>query len=198
VNESLPEILDGCRAGKEDAIGELVRRFQPWALGFARALLDDADLAEDAVQEGFVTALARLADLRDDAAFPAWFRQILRTQTNRILRGRRENPQPDLPDEPSPAPSARDLASRHHLAALVRGCLAALPEKPRCVMESFYLDERPVADIAQTLGIPTGTVTRRLHEGRERVRAMLLGRLGAEASLAADTATIRKRKGLLL
>ena len=53
--ELLSEILERCRRGDESAVAELVRRFQPWAVDFAKALLDDEHLhpqAQQAVQRG--------------------------------------------------------------------------------------------------------------------------------------------------
>ena len=39
----------------------------------------------------------------------------------------------------------------------------------------FYLDDMKCSQIAERLGVPQGTVKRRLHDARERLRAMLLG-----------------------
>src|SRR5689334_4382413 len=74
---------------RQAAFGEVVRRFQDMAYGYAYAALGDPHLAEDAVQEAFVAAWHRLDQLREAAAFPGWFRRILRTECRRLTRGKR-------------------------------------------------------------------------------------------------------------
>jgi RNA polymerase sigma-70 factor (ECF subfamily) len=71
VSEELAELVKRCEAGDDNALASLIRRFQPVSLELARALLDDRDLAEDVVQETFITALQRLPELRQADAFPA-------------------------------------------------------------------------------------------------------------------------------
>ena len=147
-----------------------------------RPLLDDASLAEDAVQEAFTTALLRLNDLRDPLAFPGWLRQIVRTQANHLLRKRREV---CLEDEtrlqqggsPMPEPERNDL--REYVREVIRGLAPLI----RDTTELFYLEERSCAEIAAMLKVPQGTVKRRLHDARQRLRGVLLRSLDRGADL---------------
>ena len=91
--ELLEELLARCAEGDQSAVAVLVRRFRSYAMDLAVHMLDDRHLAEDAVQEAFLTALMRLEDLRTPAAFPGWLRQIVRTRATRIRR-RLESPKP--------------------------------------------------------------------------------------------------------
>lgn len=171
----LRDLLKMCEMGDGEAVPELVRRFRPWALDFAAAITDDRDLAEDAVQEAFITALRRLTDLREPNAFPGWFRQIIRTQARRILRGRRELSvaQDDLVVAGDCSPEERLQAEE--LRAVVRKALQSLPNAGRDTAELFYLEEMSCAGISDRLEVPEGTVRRRLHDARARLRDMLLG-----------------------
>ncbi|MBN1342695.1 MAG: sigma-70 family RNA polymerase sigma factor [Phycisphaerae bacterium] len=171
--DQLCEILERCRRGDGEAVRLLVVRFRDGALDLARCLLSDEHLAEDAVQEAFLKALDRLGDLRDPAAFPGWFRQIVRTQCHRILRRQREpvvcvdaNGVVD-PGSPEAGVVGEELRS------LVRCAMSELPAKQREAVELFYLDDRPCGEIAAMLGVPSGTVRRRLHEARRRLRDAL-------------------------
>jgi len=85
----LSEVVRRARAGDADASGELVRRFQDFAFGFAVRWTDDSLAAVDVAQEAFATVFARLEDLRDDEAFPGWFAAIVRTCAQRYRRGGR-------------------------------------------------------------------------------------------------------------
>jgi len=174
VSDELTALLSRCEAGDDDALASLVGRFQPVALDLARALLGDRDLAEDAVQEAFITALQRLPELRQPGAFPAWLRQIVRTHANRIRRKQRELPLNEV--EPVFAGlSPRQQKESEELRKRVRQSLRALPESGRRTSELFYLDELSCPEIANLLQIPLGTVKRRLYDSRKRLRAMLLG-----------------------
>jgi DNA-directed RNA polymerase specialized sigma24 family protein len=59
------------------------------AYGYAYALLGDAHLAEDAAQEAFIVAWRRLEDVRNPDTFPGWLRSVVRTQCDRMTRGKR-------------------------------------------------------------------------------------------------------------
>src|SRR5688572_16719875 len=81
-----PEASLRCR---QEAFGELVRRHQDLAYGYAYALLSDPHLAQDATQEAFLTAYRSLGQLRVAGAFPGWLRRIVRTHCRRFTRGAR-------------------------------------------------------------------------------------------------------------
>ena len=176
--ELLSELLVRCRAGDDSAVAELVRRFQPWAIDFAAALLDgDFHSAEDAVQAAFVTALSRLDDLREADAFAGWFRQIVRTQTRRISRRRQELVDLADCDARSVEVSPLDLAELEERRRIVRAAIEKLPRPANEAAALHYLQELEVREVAQRLAIPTGTVKRRLHDAREKLRERLRGQL---------------------
>ena len=178
LNESLQDLLGRCGAGEDDAITELIRRFRQRAIELATALLDDRDLAEDAVQEAFLTALSELPKLREPEAFPAWFRQIVRTRCNRIIRRRQELPLDDVEEQLHSSDSPAKHIEREELCAKVREAMRNLPSAERETVELFYFDQRNCASIASLLQCPGGTIRRRLHDARQRLRGMLLGYIG--------------------
>jgi len=139
--------------------------------------MEDETLAEDAVQEAFITALQRLPELRDPAAFPAWLRQIIRTCAYRITRKRRELPTADVVELADKKLTPAEALARQELHRKVREAVHALPPAGRRTVELFYLDERSCAEVADLLHIPQGTVKRRLHDARKRLRGMLLGHI---------------------
>src|SRR5262250_2744846 len=73
-------------SGDVAAFVELTRRFQQFAFGSALSLVRDFQQAEDVVQEAFVAAWSALPTLAEPAAFPGWFRSIVRRQAFRVLR----------------------------------------------------------------------------------------------------------------
>ena len=186
------ELLKRCRKGEEEAITILVRRFQARALDLAAALVRDNALAQDAVQEAFLTAIRQLDNLRDEAAFWGWLRQIVRTECCRILRRRKEVLRPEADEQPSDAPSPREHAQQADRRRIVRRALAALPPSSRHPMEMFYLDDLGCEEIGLRLGIPTGSIKRRLHEGRTRLRRLLLSYVPESLAFLAASTGVRR------
>lgn len=87
-------------------------RCGPAARDLAAAILKDRHLAEDAVQAAFVAALGKLGQLHEAEAFPAWLRQIVRTQAHRILRKRQERCEEVVEPVANEAPPEEHLQQR--------------------------------------------------------------------------------------
>jgi len=170
VPELLSELLVRCRAREESAVAELVRRFQPKATDFAAALFGgDVHAAEDAVQAAFVVALSRLEELREPNAFAGWFRQIVRTETNRITRRSKEVRH----DVDRIAPSSLDVVVNEERRDIVRRAIQLLPPRSGEAAALHYLEELAIREVAARLSIPAGTVKRRLHDARQKLRERL-------------------------
>ncbi|HMH76185.1 MAG TPA: sigma-70 family RNA polymerase sigma factor, partial [Candidatus Udaeobacter sp.] len=149
-------LIRRAQEGDLEAFAEVTRRFQHMAFGYALARLRDLQQAEDVVQEAFVAAWFGLRTLADPAAFPGWFRGIVRHQAHRILRQRR---QASLPLETAltvPAngtgPDGR-LEEQERVAAVL-GAIAGLPSSVREVTTLFYVHDCTQQDIATFLGLP--------------------------------------------
>ena len=175
MHETLSEIIELCREGDEDALSELVRRFHRWAHDLAAVQVDCPHRVDDVVQEAFCAAIRGLPRLRSSAAFPSWLRQIVRRTAARANRADREVSLEQLPDAPDPTAGADDVLSSEELRARVRRAVASLPVHVRSAVELFYFEERSCREVSDLLHIPGGTVRRRLHDGRQRLREMLLG-----------------------
>src|SRR6185503_14343287 len=92
LGESRPEPATDRREALSQALVEHGDRLYSLALRITR----DADLAADAVQEGFATALARVADFRGEARIGTWLHRIVYTKAIDLLRARgREAPMPE-------------------------------------------------------------------------------------------------------
>lgn len=156
--------------------------------GLALTLLGDADDARDAVQEAFAAAWLRLRQLRDPAAFPAWLRTIVATQCARQLRRRAR---PSEAAEP-PRPAEAD-ARRVDYQALVASAVAALPEGERHVTVLFYFLEYSQPEIARILCLKPGTVAKRLHSARARIRRRLPASVRSEFVRVAPSRTFAEQ-----
>lgn len=163
-------------AAKREAFGELVIRFQDMAFGCAFAVLGDVYLAQDTAQEAFVVAWQKLAQLREPAAFPGWFKRIVLTQCNRLLRCKRLQ---ILPLEAGANASTQDpgphvSAERQDLLTKVLQAINALPENERLVTTLFYVNGYTQADIGEFLEVPVSTVNKRLYSARQRLKCSVV------------------------
>ena len=140
---------------------------------FAYHLCGDADVAEDLVQEGFLRALARRAQLRDTSRALSWLLMIVR----RVFLENRRKTQRHLQliegDETLMDPPFGNLEEEMFRGALseeVTDALAALPEEWRTCLMLREVDEFSYEEIAEIVECPVGTVRSRL----ARARAQLL------------------------
>ena len=164
---------DSPAASRREAFGELVIRFQDMAFACAFAVLGDVYLAQDTAQEAFVVAWQKLAQLREPAAFPGWFKRIVLTQCNRLTRCKRLQIVP-LAEEVNASkidPGPHASAERHDLLAKVLQAINALPENERLVTTLFYIDGYTQADIGDFLEVPVSTVNKRLYSARQRLKS---------------------------
>jgi RNA polymerase sigma factor (sigma-70 family) len=153
---------------QHQAFGRLVERHQHLAFGLALSFLHDVEGAKDAVQEAFTSAWLRLRQLRDPAVFEAWLRSIVASQCKRQLRRRAPT------DDPAAPPGSVDAESRRpDYQPLVASALAALPEGERRVTVLYYFLGYTQPEIARLLRLKPGTVGKRLHSARQRIRRSL-------------------------
>lgn len=177
--------LEQCREGDSLAIERLVQTHQQDVYRLALSILDDPDDADDATQEVFLSALRGLDSFRADASFKTWlFRITVNVCRSRLQRFKRrelvkqilQSLFPLRGDQPYPERSRRDPESeaiQNESDAALWHAIHALDEKHRIPVVLRYYHDLPVADIAEMLGVPVGTVHSRLNHARERLRMLL-------------------------
>ncbi len=165
--------------GNDDAFARLVVAFQDMAVGYGYSILGDFQLAEDAAQEAFLDAWRHIGSLREPVAFPGWLRRIVFKHCDR--RTRRHDPPTSsleaIGDEPFEGPSPADIAEGHQMRDRLMEALATLPERQRSVLVLHHMSGHSVAEIGEFLGVPAGTIKKRLHDARARAREVLLAGL---------------------
>lgn len=170
---------DRSRQANEDErrqlLDRLVAQFAEAAYHWARIVLEDEDKVYDAVQEAWLNAYLHLDQLRDGAAFPGWFRQIVLTACYRAIR--REKPSiplsEQLPEEAVHQPDPVEEIEQNERLARIREAVLALPEAERLVTELFYFDDYAQQEIAEALAVPLTTVKKRLQYARRRLKGMI-------------------------
>ena len=168
--------LRQCREGDPLAIERLVNTHQAEVYRLALSILDDPDEAGDATQDVFVSALRSLDSFRGDASLKTWLFSIAinlcRSRLQRSgNRARLRQILQSLVRRDQPGPESE--AIRHEANSALWQAVRALDDKHRIPVILRYYHDLSVAEIAETIGIPVGTVHSRLNHARERLRARL-------------------------
>ncbi len=165
--QSDEQCIQRCLDGQPQVYRQLVQRHERAVLAYLRAKLGDQHLAEEAAQEAFVRAYFSLGKLRKRASFLSWVLGIATRTGQEVLRSRtRMRSSGDLLDQPAPAPAT---APDEGLAK----ALSHLSEVYREVIALRYHAGLGCAEVAQKLGVPLGTVTKRLSRAYALLREAL-------------------------
>jgi RNA polymerase sigma factor (sigma-70 family) len=171
-------------AGDTASLATAFERWRPRLLAAGLRLLNDPAEAQDAVQETFLVALARLHDLREQPAFGGWLLAILRNHCLQQLRMRRhEQRVEEIADDALIDHGIDQRLDRHALREWIFGMIGRLPEPFKLAALLRYFGSYPsYAEIAAILDVPVGTVRSRLAQVKQRLADAVL----AQADLPAD------------
>ena len=169
-------LVDRAKLGDRQAYGELVERFRGSVYAMAVQRVRNPAEADELAQEVFVHAMRKLPQLRDARCFAGWLRRIVaRMAVNRLTRkGPHFGTDPEVLAEVAGAdrgPPA-DLELAEAKAGLHVG-LARLKPDDRAALEAFYLRGRSLKQMAKEFDAPVGTIKRRLHVARQRLKDVL-------------------------
>jgi RNA polymerase sigma-70 factor (ECF subfamily) len=165
-------LVQAARSGDEEAFASIARGSADRLFAVAHRILRDVGQAEDAVQQTLVAAWRQLPELRDVDRFDAWIHRILVNACYaEAKRARRwsANVRMLSVDGPTTPDAASAIALRD---ALDRGFRRLPPEQRAVFVLVHYLD-LPLGEIAETLGVPLGTVKSRLRYATASLRAAL-------------------------
>lgn len=166
------ELVEQAQRGDREAFGSLVQLTSDRFYAIAVRILRDGSLAEDAMQGAFVTAWRRLPTLRDPDRFEAWARRLLVHACYAEARRHRAW-SANVRVLPVDGPAGPDgLVSVVERDALDRA-FRRLSVDQRAVFVLHHHVGLPLVEIAETLGVPTGTARSRLHYATRTLRAAI-------------------------
>jgi len=166
----------------EEALAQLYDRYSRIAYGLALRIVRDQALAEDAVQEAFLTVWRTAGSFRSDRAKPStWILTLVHRRAVDVVR--REERRRAAPLEGTEEPDERGLAADQEIELsdrrrLVQEALRRLPDEQREALELAYYGGLTQSELAERLSVPLGTIKSRMFTGLRRLRDLL-----AEAGL---------------
>jgi RNA polymerase sigma-70 factor, ECF subfamily len=178
-------LLARCQDGDRAAWDTLVDAYWQRLFGYALRATNNAELAQDLVQETFLRIVQRLGRYDDQGKFEAWLFRILVNLVRDHGRSLSRHPtqstvmeadgeRSELTDELSGKvpPPVDPLYLQENVDALV-AALGKLPEGDRQVLLLRHFADMPFKDIARTLNCPIGTVLARAHRALGKLRGLM-------------------------
>src|SRR5207237_918497 len=182
------ELVQAIKAGDERAFEQMVDRYHARVYSLSYGVLRNAEDAEEATQDTFLTLYRKIGTFDESKKFFSWFYRVALNQA--YSRARRRRPtaavpiedylprfssdghiaSPELPDWSAwieDGPIARELAGR------AGEFIADLPPAYRDVIWMYDVEEMSTSDIAETLEISIPALKSRLHRARLYVRQRL-------------------------
>ena len=170
-------LLAACATGDTAALGALFDRFNVAVYRFLGRLPTVDDPArDDLVQATFLELRRTAGKFRGGSSVKTWLLGIAANVARHQLRGelrRRSHQATFLEITSGPETSPDEVVERRQLMARIAAALADLPHDQQVAFAMCDLEQLPGVDVARALGIPEGTLSRRLHHARRAMRAAL-------------------------
>jgi RNA polymerase sigma factor (sigma-70 family) len=173
-DEALIALLE---RGEEVALAELYDRYGQIAFSLSYRMLRNETLAEDAVQEAFLTVWRNASRfVPERAKASTWLLTIVhRRAVDLVRREERRRTEPFIPgmEAPSQEGTAADQAWLRLQRERVQDALRRLPDEQREALELAYYGGFTQSELAERLGQPLGTIKSRMFAGLARLRELL-------------------------
>jgi len=175
-------LIAACLEGDTAAFGELVRRYQDRLYNTVYRLVDNAEDAQDVVQESFLSAYQSLDSFKGDALFFTWLYRIavntaisLKRKRRVILSidGVRNGEASAEPFDPSDVARPGHSLEQQEQERRIRQALAMLSPEHRAVLVMKDMEGQKYEAMADVLQVPIGTIRSRLHRARLELREIL-------------------------
>jgi len=176
------ELVKRAKAGKSDAFGTLIVKYQDRVYNAVWRISGHAEDARDLTQEAFLKALQRITSFREDSGFYTW---IFRIAVNLALTARRSNRvrrTVELDETHDMVASQAvglmrytdEVSDNRHLQDRLLEAMQSLDEGQRAVVVLRDIEDMNYQTISEILDVPVGTVKSRLHRGRMALREALM------------------------
>lgn len=176
----LAELVNHARNGDSDAFAELYAATYQKEYRFAYHYLKDAYLAQDALQETYITALKNLHKLKDSMLFVSWLNQInfricfnICKQQHRYTEELSDYSNNDICGKPSLSNTPEEEIVHIDEQKYIMKKILSLPLIESQVILMKYYQNMKLTDIADTLEISTSSVKRYLAKGRDHLAQSL-------------------------
>jgi RNA polymerase sigma factor (sigma-70 family) len=188
------EVVAAVVAGNPEGLAEAYDRYASPLYTYCRSLLREPADAADAVQDTFVIAASRLAELRDPNRLRPWLYAVARNECHRRLRARTvqvTTPLDEMPDVTDTSADVSGEAERDELRTLLRSAVRGLNSGEQDLIELQLRQGLDAAEIAAVLGVSRNHAHALLSRTRDQLEislgALLVARSGRKDCTALNT-----------
>jgi RNA polymerase sigma-70 factor (ECF subfamily) len=166
------EIIRRCQAGDREAFRSLVEQYQDVLFGTAYLMTSNRMVAEDQVQEAFLSAWKAIGSFHTGRPFKPWLIRIL---VNKVISYQRAEPKKmisldtDIVADPVGDDPVEDIEQRDQLQRV----LQSLSEEQRQVVLLRYFTGLSLAETSAALGRRQGTVKSQAHRALEQLKDLI-------------------------
>lgn len=187
VRASDQELVTAAKSSVEPAFEELSNRHRRSIYNVVYRMVGNREDAEDVVQDSLLKAYCRLSDFRGSCSFSTWITAIAINTARMLLRKRRTLSELPLVqsggtdhteqiwDIPDPSPGTEQRFFREKTLEFMLRAVNRLPSVYRSVLEQYHSQEKPMREVADTLGISVASAKSRLFRARRILRSKLKG-----------------------
>lgn len=164
-----------CQDGNTAALSELVAKWQPRILRHAMRLTANRDAAADVSQAAWLAIIRGIDRLNDPACFRRWAYRIVAFKSADWIRNRQQDRTFAGPIAAEPT-DCRTMGTAHNgedEIAAIRLAMMRLTTDHKSILSMFYLEDMPLAEIAEAMSLPLGTIKSRLHYARQALKDTL-------------------------
>ena len=173
---TLTETVLAAQRGEREAFDELVRLFESRVYGIVMQRLRNTAEADEVVQEVFLRAFRKLSQLNEPERFAGWLCQIAaRLSINRAVRRPAETiVESSTFDALQSAPeNPFEQLLRQESIEQLRAGLNRLGDLDRATLWAFYFEGSSLKEMSEQFSSPIGTIKRRLHTARGRLKDVM-------------------------
>ncbi|MEO1051311.1 MAG: RNA polymerase sigma factor [Bacteroidota bacterium] len=160
-----------CQAGDNSAMALLVKRWHVRLVRQAFHQTHNTEAAQDIAQDTWHTIIRKINLLRDPSRFRVWAYRIVNNKSVDWIRRQQKDRKITESQQELNAIDTSSSEVEDDIQKL-RRALREMPTKERFILNLFYLEGQSVREIAETIGIPVGTVKSRLFKAREHLKTI--------------------------
>ena len=181
--ESADDLMSGVQRGDMTAYQELIRRYQKKVFRVICGYHRDPEDAMEVLQDTFLKVYLARDTWENRTSFPAWlYRIAINASIDRYRRRDKATMTPledimEFQGKKSQVPAPRtplDRLQQEERRRLLEAAIRRLPQRQREVLSLRYFGEMQLAEIAEALRCPLGTVKSNLHKAVNSLKVLLI------------------------
>lgn len=168
-------LVEKYRSGDNDAIEQLVMKYQKQIYAFVYRMINDPEEAKDLTQKTFLKAFNAIGNFRQEASFKTWLYKIaMNTSLSHFTQNRQRGTETELQEALIGSQAgALSLVIEKEQMEYLRKALGKLPERQRLAIILRAYEGLSCKETAEVMGCSEGTVKAHYHTAVKGLRALL-------------------------